>query len=101
MSVSPGGFTQWPGTFLSNGTHFEPQLASVRAGRLEITCKSGPHASALRLKIYNVSAIDLSVCRSTKSIRFTFGTSRLCFASESTDKKSFLTRTRVAPVALN
>ncbi len=37
-----------------NGTHFEPQLASVRAGRLVITYKSGPHASALRLKIYKV-----------------------------------------------
>ena len=32
---------------------------SVRAGRLVITCKSGPHASALRLKIYKVSAIGL------------------------------------------
>ena len=41
----------------SNGTHFEPQRASVRARGLVITCKSGPHASALRLKIYKVSAI--------------------------------------------
>ena len=40
-----------------NVTHFEPQRASVRAGRLVIPCKSGPHASALRLKIYKVSAI--------------------------------------------
>ena len=41
----------------AGGTHFEPQRASVRAGRSGITCKSGPHASALRLKIYKVSAI--------------------------------------------
>ena len=40
-----------------NGTHFEPQRASVRAGRTGISCKSGPHATALRLKIYKVSAI--------------------------------------------
>ena len=40
-----------------NVTHFEPQRASVLAGRLVIPCKSGPHASALRLKIYKVSAI--------------------------------------------
>ena len=40
-----------------NGTHFEPQRASVRAGRLVITRESGPHASALRLIIYKVSAI--------------------------------------------
>ena len=39
------------------GTHFEPQRASVRAGRLVIAYESGPHASALRLKIYKVSAI--------------------------------------------
>ena len=39
------------------GTHFEPQRASVRAGRPGVSCKSGPHASALRLKIYKVSAI--------------------------------------------
>ncbi len=42
---------------MPNGTHFEPQRTSVRAGRLGIVCKSGPHASALRLKIYKVSAI--------------------------------------------
>ena len=42
-----------------NATHFEPLRASVRAGRLVITCESGPHASALRLKIYKVSAIRL------------------------------------------
>ena len=40
-----------------NGTHFEPQRASVRAERPGISGKSGPHASALRLKIYKVSAI--------------------------------------------
>ena len=40
------------------GTHFEPQRASVRAGRLVITRESGPHASALRLIIYKVSAIE-------------------------------------------
>ena len=42
--------------FTPNGTHFEPQRASVRAGRQKITRKSDPHASALRLKIYKVSA---------------------------------------------
>ena len=31
--------------FSPNGTHFEPQRASVRAGRLVVVnCKSGPHA---------------------------------------------------------
>ena len=40
-----------------NGTHFEPQRASVRAGTLGIACESGPHDSALRLKIHKVSAI--------------------------------------------
>ena len=55
---------------MPNGTHFEPQLASVRAGWPKITCKSGPHASALRLKIYKVSAIgrNASLRRSAKSI---------------------------------
>ncbi len=43
-----------------NGTHFEPQRASVRAGRLDISCESGPHASALRLKNCKVSAIRLA-----------------------------------------
>ena len=43
-----------------NVTHFEPQRASVRAGRLVIPCKSSPHAIALRLKIYKVSAICLA-----------------------------------------
>ena len=33
---------------------------SVRAGGPRIACESGPHASALRLKIYKVSAIWLS-----------------------------------------
>ena len=70
-----------------NGTHFEPQRASVRAGRPKsllnpalvraggpksllnpalvragrpgISRKSGPHASALRLKIYKVRGIGL------------------------------------------
>ena len=28
-----------------NGIHFEPQRTSVRAGRLVISCKSGPHAN--------------------------------------------------------
>ncbi len=42
-----------------NGTYFEPQRASVRAGSQVITCKSGPHASAWRLNIYKVSAIGL------------------------------------------
>ncbi len=42
---------------MPNGTHIEPQLASVRAGRQIITCNSGPHAGASRLKIYKVSAI--------------------------------------------
>ena len=40
-----------------NGTHFEPLRASVRAGSPLITGESGPHASALRLKTHNVSAI--------------------------------------------
>ncbi len=43
-----------------NGTHFEPPRASVRAGGPRIACESGPHASALRLKIYKVSAIGLT-----------------------------------------
>ena len=51
-----------PAIFLPNGTHFELQLACVRAGRPKITRKSGPHASALRLKIFKVSAIDFSAC---------------------------------------
>ncbi len=41
----------------ANGTHFEPQRTSVRASRLGISCESGPHAIALRLKIYKVSTI--------------------------------------------
>ena len=32
-------------------------LASVRAGTLVITCKSGPHSSALGLETYILSAI--------------------------------------------
>ena len=38
-----------PGIF----THFEPQCASVRARRSGNVGQSGPHASALRLKIPN------------------------------------------------
>ena len=34
-----------------------PQRVSVRAGRLGIVWEPGPHASALRLKTYKVSAI--------------------------------------------
>ena len=44
-------------TALANGTHFEPQRASVRAGRPKITRESGPHASALRLNIYKMYAL--------------------------------------------
>ena len=44
-----------------NGTYVEPQRASVRAGRLVITRESGPHASALRLKISKMSAIERSI----------------------------------------
>ena len=40
-----------------NGACFEPQRASVRAETLVTTCESSPHASALRLKTHNVSAI--------------------------------------------
>ncbi len=36
--------------------HFEPQRASVRAGKLGIPCESSPHASALRLRNCKVSA---------------------------------------------
>ena len=39
-----------------NGAHFEPQRASVRVERLINTYQSDPHASALRLRIYKVSA---------------------------------------------
>ena len=46
---------------MPNGTHFEPQRASVRAGRSGNVWESGPHASALRLKIPKVSAIWLHV----------------------------------------
>ena len=42
---------------MPNGTHFKPQRARVRAGSPLITGESGPHASALRLKKYKVSAI--------------------------------------------
>ena len=31
--------------FTPNGTHIEPQRASVRAGRLAIACESSPHDS--------------------------------------------------------
>ena len=48
-----------------NVTYCEPQRASVRAGRLEISCESGPHASALRLRNCKVSAVRL-----TASVRF-------------------------------
>ena len=44
---------------LPNGTHFEPQRASVRASRLEIACESGPHAGALRLRNYKYHRLDL------------------------------------------
>ena len=43
--------------YMRNGSHFKPQRASVRAGRSGNVCESGPHASALRLKIPKVSAI--------------------------------------------
>ena len=43
--------------FTPNGPHFEPQRTSVRASRLGISCESGPHAIALRLRNYKVSAI--------------------------------------------
>ena len=57
QNPQPAGGNPGPGGQPPNVTHFEPQRASVRAGRLVIPCKSGPHASALRLKIYKVSAI--------------------------------------------
>ena len=41
---------------MPNGTLFEPQRASVRAGVGNIW-ESGPHASALRLTIHTASAI--------------------------------------------
>ena len=38
-----------------NGTQFEPQRASLRAGTLVITFESSPHASAVRRKTHKVS----------------------------------------------
>ncbi|HUP80837.1 MAG TPA: DUF6798 domain-containing protein [Pirellula sp.] len=44
------------------GTHFEPQRASVRAGKLGIACESEPHASELRLGNYNPQVPLAATC---------------------------------------
>ena len=66
--------------------HFEPLRASVRAGRQLITRESGPHASALRLKIYKVSAIGQNLkSQSMLMAIIVFQQTRLLFAVDQSD----------------
>ena len=66
--------------------HFEPLLSSVRAGRQVITRESGPHASALRLKIYKVSAIGQNPkTQSMLMAIIVFQQARLLFAVDQSD----------------